>query len=133
MPRSHGGDYPANWAEIADVCKQAAGWKCIRCGHPHSPDLGYCLTVHHMDMDPSNCAWWNLLALCQRCHLHIQAKVRLDQYYMFKHSAWFVPYVAGYYAHLMHLPEDREAVEPFAERIIQLWQGRFAPSMEVYA
>ena len=130
MLRSRGGDYPANWTEIANAVKDSAGWRCIRCGHPHSPDLGYSLTVHHLDMNPANCKWWNLLALCQRCHLHIQAKVRLDQYYMFKHSAWFIPYVAGYYAHILGLPEEREAVEPFAEVIIQLGAGRLAPVSE---
>jgi hypothetical protein len=33
MRRSHGGDYPDNWNEIATAVKAAAGWKCIRCGH----------------------------------------------------------------------------------------------------
>jgi hypothetical protein len=124
VPRHSVHDYPANWFEIAEKVKAEAGWKCIRCGHPHEPATGYCLTVHHLDYDPSNNIWWNLLALCQRCHLHIGAKVVVEQEWMFEHSAWFKPYVAGYYARLLGLPEDREAVEPFADAIIQLAQWR---------
>lgn len=56
------------------------------------------LTVHHFDGDKANCRWWNLLALCQRCHLKIQARVNPQQPYMFEHSDWFKPYVAGFYA-----------------------------------
>lgn len=56
------------------------------------------LTVHHMDGDKANVAWWNLVALCQVCHLQIQGKVTLEQHYYLEHSTWFKPYVAGYYA-----------------------------------
>lgn len=56
------------------------------------------LTVHHLDGDKANCRWWNLAALCQRCHLTIQGKVRMDRRWLHEHSPWFRPYVAGYYA-----------------------------------
>lgn len=56
------------------------------------------LTVHHLDGDKANCRWWNLVALCQRCHLEIQGRVKMAQLYPFEHSAWFKPYAAGYYA-----------------------------------
>lgn len=56
------------------------------------------LTVHHFDGNKSNCEWWNLLALCQRCHLQIQTRVNPHQPYMFEHSPWLKPYVAGFYA-----------------------------------
>ena len=62
--------YPADWPAIAKAVKDAADWQCIRCGHAHEPATGYMLTVHHLDMDKANCAWWNLTALCQRCHLN---------------------------------------------------------------
>lgn len=92
------GTYPADWPRIAHDVKTAAGWKCIRCAEPHCVDTGYVLTVHHFDGDKANCAWWNLLALCQRCHLRFQARVNPHQPYMFEHSAWLKPYVAGFYA-----------------------------------
>ena len=98
------GEYPENWKEIADQVKEEAEWVCIRCGHPHDPKAGYCLTVHHLDMNPANCHWWNLVALCQRCHLRIQAKVVVSRIWMFEHSEWFKPYVAGRYMFLVGIP-----------------------------
>ena len=75
-------------------------WCCVRCGHEHDIPAGYMLTVHHLDLNPSNNAWWNLLALCQRCHLRVQARVVLERpWVMTEHSEWFRPYVAGWYAH----------------------------------
>lgn len=47
------------------------------------------LTVHHLDGDKANLAWWNLTALCQVCHLEIQAKVVMERVYPFEHSDWF--------------------------------------------
>jgi hypothetical protein len=67
------GDYPADWDEIAGRVKGAADWCCEHCGHRHYPGVGRCLTVHHLDGDKGNCAHTNLVALCQVCHLHIQA------------------------------------------------------------
>lgn len=118
MARKSTGDYPDNWKEIAYDVKQEAGWKCVRCGHPHEPEEGYSLTVHHLDIDPSNCAWWNIPALCQRCHLHIQGKVVMEQPYLFEHSNWFKPYVAGYYAHLRNMPEDKPYVLEHLEELL---------------
>ena len=111
MPRkSQGGDYPPNWPQIAQQCKADAGWKCVRCGHPHDPTTGHTLTVHHIDGNKANCQWFNLASLCQRCHLHIQAKVIIEQPYLFEHSDWFKPYVAGYYANQHGLPTNRDFV-----------------------
>ena len=90
------GDYPANWPEIAHEVKEAAGWCCVRCGHPHDVEAGYMLTVHHLDMDKPNCARWNLAALCQRCHLRIQGKVDFYQQWMLDHSDWMKPFVQGF-------------------------------------
>lgn len=90
------GDYPANWPEIAMRIKAAANRSCERCGHVHEPAAGYCLTVHHLDMDKSNCADWNLAALCQRCHLRIQGKVDFLQQWMLPHSPWMQRHVDGF-------------------------------------
>lgn len=115
-------DYPDNWPEIANRVKERAGWRCVRCGHPHESPLERILcdenckpdkhpgglndgrqrvlTVHHLDGDKSNCADWNLAALCQVCHLRVQGKVKMEQYWMFEHEEWFKPFVKGYYASL---------------------------------
>lgn len=80
MPRaSRGGAYPSNWKDIAKACKDAAGWRCVRCGHEHDRATGHVLTVHHLDMNPANCEWWNLAALCQKCHLSVQARVIMER------------------------------------------------------
>lgn len=56
------------------------------------------LTVHHLDGDKTNCEWWNIPSLCQRCHLTVQGKVKMEREWHWEHSEWFKPYVAGYYA-----------------------------------
>lgn len=92
------GDYPRDWPAIAQRVKDEAGWRCVRCGAPHGP-VPRVLTVHHLDGDKSNNAWWDLLALCQRCHLTIQAKVIPERPYLWEHKPWFVPYACGFYAY----------------------------------
>lgn len=92
------GGYTADWSQIAEQIKREAGYCCERCNHPDHRESGHTLTVHHLDGNKSNNARWNLAALCQRCHLHIQGKVFMPQFYMFEHSDWFRPHVDGYYA-----------------------------------
>jgi hypothetical protein len=95
--------YPDNWKEIADRIKTAADWKCERCKHPHDQASGHVLTVHHLDGDKSNCADWNLAALCQRCHLKIQGRVKMSQLFflnLLPISGWFKPHYEGYLASL---------------------------------
>lgn len=70
------GDYPDNWKAVAKLIKDLAVWKCDKCGHVHDPKNGYMLTVHHRDGDKRNNQQSNLRALCQRCHLQAQARLR---------------------------------------------------------
>ena len=69
--------YPANWDEIAQGVKDAAGWKCEKCGIAHMLDgtMGSCLTVHHPNLDPEN-PKAEMEALCARCHLQAEAVLR---------------------------------------------------------
>ena len=92
------GTYAEDWSAIANEVKDLAGRCCIRCGHAHEVATGYVLTVHHLDGQKDNNRWWNLLALCQRCHLKIQARLIPERPWLFAHSAWFIPYVCGFYA-----------------------------------
>lgn len=117
------GVYPADWKEIAARVKNEAGWRCVRCGHEHDPKAGYTLTVHHLDANKANCDWWNLAALCQRCHLQIQSRVILARPWILPHSAWFKPYVAGYYAFVNALPTDRDYVLANIDWLIAVGQG----------
>lgn len=59
------------------------------------------LTVHHLLLGTDakrDLRWWNLVALCQRCHLTIQGKVRMERVWPYEHTEWFKPYAAGWYA-----------------------------------
>lgn len=91
-------EYPDNWDEIAARIKEINGWKCERCGHPHDPENGYTLTVHHLIPDKSLCEDFNLCALCQRCHLSIQAHVVMFQtmFEFFEVATWFQPHLDGF-------------------------------------
>lgn len=120
MPRKSIGEYPENWKEVAAKVKELAGLKCVRCEHKHDPKSGYCLTVHHLDLNPANCEWWNIPALCQRCHLRIQGKVIMERMWMFEHSKWFKPYAAGYYAHIHGLPTNLEYVTGHLDSLLAM-------------
>lgn len=84
------------------------------------------LTVHHLNMDKADCRWWNLAALCQRCHLSIQGKVRMAQVYAGEHSDWFKPYAAGYYASV-DLGQELPRAETMA-RLDELLALELAPT-----
>lgn len=89
------GDYPPNWPEIAKRVKEAAGWRCERCGHYHEPETGYTLTVHHLTMQKNCVEDWALAALCQRCHLSVQGRVDMNQDYMLPMADWMKPHYEG--------------------------------------
>jgi 5-methylcytosine-specific restriction endonuclease McrA len=114
--------YPENWREISTEVKERAQWTCIRCTCPDEGTMknGRGLTVHHLDLKKANCKWWNLVALCQRCHLQIQHKVIMERPWMFEHSEWFKPYVAGYYAFVNGYRDDREFVEKYQQGLLNL-------------
>lgn len=79
--------YPLEWysGKIQLELHNRIGWRCEHCGaqftpgntkHPtitNADGKPLILTVHHLDSNPAHCDWTNLLACCQRCHLHIQA------------------------------------------------------------
>lgn len=86
------------------------------------------LTVHHLTGSWGNekdakrdCRWWNLAALCQRCHLTIQGKVQMQRVWPWEHSDWFKPYVAGYYAFVYRGEDlDRPTVEGRLDELLGL-------------
>lgn len=85
---NHQGIYPPEWqrGEIQRAMHERAGWRCEHCGMAFEPGTTRALTArntngrpvvlttHHLDGNPANCDWRNLLSCCQRCHLHIQAR-----------------------------------------------------------
>lgn len=73
------------------------------------------LTVHHLTGVKADLHWWNLAALCQRCHLTIQGRVVMERAFILEHSDWFKPYAAGWYAH-KYLGEDLTREEAVARQ-----------------
>lgn len=71
--------YPKNWKEIAKGIKEAAGWKCQKCGkqcrRPGEPFDTHrnTLTVAHLNHRPEDMRPENLKALCAPCHLRYDA------------------------------------------------------------
>jgi hypothetical protein len=96
--RTARGDYPPEWPAVAWLVKVISGWRCERCRRPHSGTMadGFGLTVHHLDKVKWNLEHWNLAALCQRCHLHIEHHVEFYRDWPFAHSAWMAVHVADY-------------------------------------
>jgi len=76
-------DYPDNWTEIATTVKQAAGYRCNRCGLKCLPptnsyshlDLSLrrrlSAQVHHLDRNPAHNDRANLVCVCAGCHLRL--------------------------------------------------------------
>ena len=76
-------EYPDNWTELAATVKQAAGYRCNRCGlkclPPHDSyrhlDLSLrrklSAQVHHLDGNPAQNDKSNLVCLCSGCHLRM--------------------------------------------------------------
>lgn len=89
-------DYNPDGKAKRMAAREAAGNKCIRCGSESVK--GRILTTHHFDGNKANDEWWNLLPLCQVCHLQVQAKVDPETPWFLDHSEWIKPYVAGFYA-----------------------------------
>jgi hypothetical protein len=54
--------YPKRWEEIRVIIKQRDGNKCVFC-HKHEH-----LNVHHIDENPKNCEFTNLVTVCKSCH-----------------------------------------------------------------
>jgi hypothetical protein len=82
--------YPKDWKDRALAVKEAAAWKCTKCGHPHDVENGYVLTVHHMNGNKKDCSMSNLVAVCQRCHLRLQqytAAIGAGQFNLFEQAA----------------------------------------------
>ena len=108
------------------LCDSTKGFHAKR-GHatPYHPELlvGINYGVHHFDGDKSNCRWWNLAALCNSCHLTIQANVIPERAWLFEHSDWMRPYAAGYYAFTFgNLDLPREEVARDTDRFIAMGQ-----------
>jgi len=94
--RNFRNDYKPDGKKKREEARASVGHKCIRCKSSSVP--GKILTVHHFDGDKANDECWNLLPLCQVCHLQVQVKVDPAIPFFLEHTEWLKPYVAGFYA-----------------------------------
>jgi hypothetical protein len=138
---------------ITHYVRDTAGHRCERCSHPFrvgissaawSPCDERCthggktrkvdgqveawyrvLTVHHLNGAKADCRWWNLAALCQACHLSIQARVIMERPWLAEHTPWFRLHAAGWYA-VKYLDSDldRSEVEARLDELLALERER---------
>jgi hypothetical protein len=76
-------DYPDDWPQIATAVKQAAGYRCDRCGLKCLPPARsyrhldrslrrrLSAQVHHIDRNPAHNDKANLVCVCAGCHLRL--------------------------------------------------------------
>jgi len=75
--------YAKNWKEISKQTILNAENRCELChaenGKPHwLTGSKVVLTVHHIDRDKKNNSKYNLIALCQRCHLRLDLELHIS-------------------------------------------------------
>src|SRR5713101_8131444 len=76
--------YPKNWEAIVAAVRQRSGNRCEMCGvrngelHPVTGSRVVLTTAHYPDPTPMNCDLSNLLHLCQRDHLRLDAQHHAD-------------------------------------------------------
>jgi hypothetical protein len=79
--------YPKDWEQQARVCKELAGWRCVRCRIKHgsqriSKRTGAVYTVYlhaaHVNHDPDNQAP-QLMCLCPTCHGRYDYRARMKR------------------------------------------------------
>ena len=76
--------YPPFWIIIRAKILARAGNCCELCGAPNykphwKTGSRVVLTIAHIDQDINNNEDWNLLALCQRCHLKIDLPYKIKK------------------------------------------------------
>lgn len=76
--------YPNNWKEIRKCVLHRAKNECELCGAPNykphwKTGSKVVLTIHHIDFDTKNNKPYNLLALCQRCHLRLDLPFKIKK------------------------------------------------------
>ena len=60
--------YGSGWDEkLKSKIRKRDGYKCRECGFSQN-ELGYKLSVHHIDYDKNNNIEENLISLCKTCH-----------------------------------------------------------------
>ena len=83
--------YHEEWQNISRYIRELFNYHCVRCGlyckaATNQKDL---LQVHHIDENPENNHFENLIPLCAACHLRIEKEARLHAPYQDQQSELF--------------------------------------------
>ena len=63
------GEYPYNWHYISKIAKKRDNYQCQICENKTRR-----LEVHHIDGEPRNSVYDNLITLCFKCHNKVEGK-----------------------------------------------------------
>lgn len=85
--------YPKDWKLISKAIIEHAQNKCELCGaenyKPHwKTGSKVVLTVHHIDHNKKNSSRYNLIALCQRCHLRLDLERHHSKRFKINKKYW---------------------------------------------
>jgi 5-methylcytosine-specific restriction endonuclease McrA len=77
-------EYHPEWKKISKAVITKANGLCELCyavnGRPHwKTESKVVLTVHHIDGNKNNNSKFNLIALCQRCHLRLDLAKHINK------------------------------------------------------
>lgn len=86
-------DYPFDWKKISKAVIKKAQNRCELCGTENYKNhwktgSKVILTVHHIDSVKYNCSKYNLIALCQRCHLRLDLEKHLEKRIFINKNYW---------------------------------------------
>jgi len=70
--------YHPEWSTISRYVRELFNYHCSRCGQDcrNSTNAEMVLQVHHIDENPVNNTFENLIPLCASCHLKIEREAR---------------------------------------------------------
>lgn len=77
-------EYPSNWKDIVNKIRERSGNMCELCqsenGKPQViTGSKVVLTVHHINFNRKDNRLYNLIHLCQRCHLKLDLPNKIDK------------------------------------------------------
>jgi len=61
--------YGKNWTRKSRQMKECYHHTCQKCGRVMNGFDKESVQVHHVDGNPQNCFYWNLIVLCPPCHV----------------------------------------------------------------
>jgi len=80
---THDSRYHPEWETVSRYVRELFNYHCARCDKDcrKTKHAQMVLQVHHIDENPANNAFENLIPLCASCHLKIEGEARLHAPY----------------------------------------------------